>query len=219
MKKLLLTAFSVCYAALACAQSITVQDTTVSETARPRITAADGQSIGLVNTVGTESKAKVSAGDTCPSNGFLTEGTAGTALLTCVNGQWRDFKNLEQAVVQMTIDGSRENARPRHIQYQFDTQVGIPTLHTTEEAAVQVHRTESGFAVPSKTADSLYVDTNVLAFNSDNTVHVLIELSSVDAGHDWSKRVDVTLPVGVRTMIAKDAFGDEYAIRVTKRAS
>ena len=82
-----------------------------------------------------------------------------------------------------------------------------------------MHRTESGFAVLSKTADRRYVDTNVLAFNSDNTVHVLIELSSVDAGHEWSKRVDVTVPVGVRTTIAKDAFGGEYAVRVTKRAS
>jgi hypothetical protein len=82
-----------------------------------------------------------------------------------------------------------------------------------------VLHSQSGFVLPTNTANSLFVDTNVLAFNPDNTAHLLIELTSVDAGHDWTQRVDVTVPVGVKTTIAKDALGAQYAVRVTKRAS
>lgn len=218
MKKIFLIALSVCYASLACAQTLPLQDTTISVTGTPKITSADGQSIRVVNTKGTVSLAKAFAGDSCSTTGVLTEGAA-DALLTCAEGKWRNPRNLDQAAIQMTIDGPDEGTVSRHIQYVFVAHVGIPTLHTTEEAAVRAFRSQSGFVHPTKTANSLYVDTNVLAFNPDNTAHLLIELTSVDAGHDWAQRVDVTVPVGVKTTIAKDALGAEYAVRVTKQAS
>ena len=34
----------------------------------------------------------------------------------------------------------------------------------------------------------------------------------MDAGQDWTQRVDVTVPVGVETTIAKDAIGAKYAV-------
>lgn len=217
MKKVLFIALSVCYASLACAQSIPLQDTTISVTGTPKITSEDGQSIRVVNTKVTVIPAKVSAGDSCSTSGLLTEGVAGNTLLTCASGKWRDLR--DQAAVQMSIDGPNEGGFPRHIQYAFVAHVGIPTLHTTEETSVKVLHSQSGFVLPTNTANSLFVDTNVLAFNPDNTAHLLIELTSVDAGHDWTQRVDVTVPVGVKTTIAKDALGAEYAVRVTKRAS
>jgi hypothetical protein len=219
MKKVFLIALSVCYASLACAQTLPLQDTTLSVTGTPKITSEDGQSIHVVNTNGTLTPPKMSAGDPCSTTGLLTEGAAGNSLLTCASGRWRDLRNLDQAAIQMTIDGPDEGTVSRHIQYAFVAQVGIPTLHTTEEAAIMAFRSQSGFVQPTKTANSLYVDTNVLAFNPDNTAHLLIELTSVDAGHDWTQRVDVTVPVGVKTTIAKDALGAEYAVRVTKQAS
>jgi len=219
MKKSFLIALSVCYASLACAQTLPLQDTTISVTGTPKITSADGQSIHVVNTKGTVTQVKVSAGDSCSTTGLLTEGAAGNALLTCASGRWRDLRNRDQAAIQMTFDGPDEGTVSRHIQYAFVAQVGFPTLHTTEEAVVRAFRSQSGFVQPTKTANSLYVDTNVLAFNPDNTAYLLIELTSVDAGHDWTQRVDVTVPVGVKTTIAKDALGAEYAVRVTKQAS
>jgi hypothetical protein len=219
MKKVFLIALFICYASLACAQTLPLQDTTLSVTGTPKITSEDGQSIHVVNTNGTLTPPKMSAGDPCSTTGLLTEGAAGNSLLTCASGRWRDLRNLDQAAIQMTIDGPDEGTVSRHIQYAFVAQVGIPTLHTTEEAAIMAFRSQSGFVRPTKTANSLYVDTNVLAFNPDNTAHLLIELTSVDAGHDWTQRVDVTVPVGVKTTIAKDALGAEYAVRVTKQAS
>ncbi|WP_438390504.1 hypothetical protein [Caballeronia sp. DA-9] len=183
--------------------------------AEGKITSADGKSIHVVNTKGTVTPVKMSAGDSCSTAGLLLEGEAGNTLLTCASGKWRDLR--DQAAVQMSIDGPNEGGFPRHIQYAFVAHVGIPTLHTTEEASVKVLRSQSGFVVPAKTADSLYVDTNVLAFNPDNTAHLLIELTSVDAGHDWTQRVDVAVPVGVKTTFAKDALVAEYAVRVTKQ--
>jgi hypothetical protein len=38
------------------------------------------------------------------------------------------------------------------------------------------------------------------------------ELTLMDAGQDWTQRVDVTVPVGVETTIAKDAIGAKYAV-------
>lgn len=219
MKKSFLIALSVCYASLACAQTLPLQDTTISVTETPKITSADGQSIHVVNTKGTVTQVKVSAGDSCSTTGLLTEGAAGNTSLSCAGGKWRDLRNFDQAAVQLSIDGPNEGALLRHIQYAFVAHVGIPTLHTTEEASVRVLRSQSGFVLPANTANSLYVDTNVLAFNPDNTAHLLIELTSVDAGHDWTQRVDVTVPVGVKATIAKDALGAEYAVRVTKQAS
>ncbi|CAN7786234.1 hypothetical protein LJR034_008677 [Caballeronia sp. LjRoot34] len=219
MKKFLLFALSVCYASLACAQSLPLQNTAMSVTGTPKITSEDGQSIRVVNTKGSASLAKVSAGDSCSTTGLLMEGAAGNTLLTCASGKWRDLRDLDQAAVQMTIDGPDEGTFSRHIQYAFVAHVGIPTLQTTEEAGFRVFRSQSGFVQPTKTADSLYVDTNVLAFNPDNTAHLLIELTSMDAAHEWTQRVDVTVPLGVKTAIAKDGFGVEYAVRVTKRAS
>lgn len=65
--------------------------------ATPKITSEDGQTIRVVNTKGTGSHAKVSAGDSCSTTGLLTEGAAGNALLTSADGNWRNLRVLDQA--------------------------------------------------------------------------------------------------------------------------
>jgi len=100
-------------------------------------------------------------------------------------------------------------------------EVGIPTVTRTEAG-----ETESGgpggnpeSAPRGAGAYRLYINTTVAAFNADNTVHLILEITRVDAGESWSRRVDVTVPVGIKTAVAKDAAGVEYAVNVTKQPS
>lgn len=72
MKNILVVALSVLCVSLASAQSVPLQDTTLAVTGTPKITAQNGQSIGLVNTAVYVTASVASVGDGCEIAGMLT---------------------------------------------------------------------------------------------------------------------------------------------------
>jgi hypothetical protein len=72
MKNTLVVALSFLYVSLASAQSVPFQDTTSVVTGTPKVTAQNGQSIGLVNTAVYVKASVASVGDGCEIAGTLT---------------------------------------------------------------------------------------------------------------------------------------------------
>jgi hypothetical protein len=159
----------------------------------------------------------VNPGDSCPTNGSMAEAAGGAAVLACSSHKWQDFSKLEQASLQLSIDDLSQ-AGGTHAEFTFTTSIGIPSAHKSETTEDSNVPPQPG-AAPVKPDHSLYVAATVVSFNADNTAHVLVDLASTDGGRDWSKSVDVTVPVGVKTVVAKDSVGVQYTVKVTKQES
>lgn len=126
------------------------------------------------------------------NNGTFGE-TASHQPVICANGKWQDAKTVPVASVDITKYSA---AKKFEASYAADSFVGTRNIRQNSDGHGQ-----------------FTLVATVVAFNADNTAHVVIDFD--DAG--WQKHVDATVPMNAATAIATDNRGAEYRLTVKRR--
>ncbi|WP_143311413.1 hypothetical protein [Burkholderia pseudomallei] len=146
----------------------------------------------IAATLGTAHAAQVMNVSCADENNGTFGETASHQPVICANGKWQDAKTVPVASVGITKYSA---AKKLEASYAADSYVGTRHIQQNSDGHGQ-------FTLVS----------TVVAFNPDNTAHVVIDFD--DAG--WQKHVDATVPVNAATAIAVDNTGAEYRVTVKR---
>jgi hypothetical protein len=146
----------------------------------------------IVATLGTAHAQQV-LGAKCAyeNNGAFGE-TASHQAVICGNAGWQDAKTAPVATVNIDKYSAVNSLEASYVTKAL---IGRWRIQQSSDG----HR-------------QLTLVANVVAFNSDNTAHVVVDLD--DSG--WQKHVDTTVPLNDATAIATDSHGAEYRITVKR---
>lgn len=150
-------------------------------------------------------------GEACANDGALAFTDASAVhQVACVGGMWVDRANLGH--LKLTVDATAKGGFDTStIHWTQTLQSGIP--NAVQSSSIQPNSRDT------KSAVSLTSDAKVV-LNRDETAHVVLNFTAVkQGGQEWRKHVDVTLPLGKETSVAKDDDGVEYTVRVDKIVS
>jgi len=125
------------------------------------------------------------------NNGTFGE-TASHQPVICANSKWQDAKAVPMASVDIAKYSTAKTLQASYGGYGF---VGTRNIRQNSDGHGQ-----------------FTLVATVVAFNPDNTAHVVIDLD--DSG--WQKHVDATVPLDAATAIATDSDGAEYRVTVKR---
>ncbi|WP_320534303.1 hypothetical protein [Robbsia andropogonis] len=150
--------------------------------------------LAIATTLGTAHAAQVVDTKCADENNGIFGETASHQPVICANGKWQDAKTVPMASIDIikyspTINNGVE------ADYQAETFVGTRQLRQSSDGYGQ-----------------FTLVATVVAFNADNTAHVVIDLND----SDWQKHVDATVPLDTATAIATDSHGAEYRLTIKR---
>jgi hypothetical protein len=209
MKRKIFIALSA-FAAIAChaetaTQSLQRQDSFVTVVGSKKITAPDGQSIDVTNTIGMVTVANASAaaslnpeaalrsvGPSCSDrkSGSIAE-TATARAVICVNGRWQDAASLPLTRIRFDEFDQTSGKLLRSI-----VQPGSQTAYQSTDD-------RGTFTLLTK------VDAN----NYDNTANIQLDVN--DAGSQ-RLRIETKVKLGAPTVIATGPNGHQYRVQVIR---
>ncbi|MCG7405344.1 hypothetical protein [Caballeronia zhejiangensis] len=145
----------------------------------------------ILATLGTAHAQQV-MGAKCPdeNNGALGDAASHRSVI-CANAKWQD---AIAPLVTVNVEKYNE-AKALEASYATKDLIGRWRIQQSSDG----HR-------------QFTLVANVVALNSDNTAHVVIDLD--DSG--WQQHVDTTVPLNAATAIATDSRGAEYRITVKR---
>ncbi|WP_175857333.1 hypothetical protein [Burkholderia anthina] len=149
--------------------------------------------LAIAATLGTAHAAQVVDTKCADENNGTFSDTASHQPVICANGKWQDAKTVPMASVDIAKYSATTKAR--EADYQAASFVGTRNLRQNSDE-------HSQFTLVA----------TVVAFNADNTAHVVIDLND----SDWQKHVDATVPLDTATAIATDSHGSEYRLTVKR---
>jgi hypothetical protein len=141
----------------------------------------------------------------CQTHGQLAEADGGSAVLVCSGGKWKDMGTLGRAAIKVSIVDSRLDESNRDTDLMtFTGYIGVP---------IPIRLRVGGGVGAS--VQSLDVVAEVMSFDRDGSAPVALDITGVDSGQQWHRRVDAVVPVGVKTVVAQNA-GASYSVTVMK---
>ncbi|SAK86817.1 hypothetical protein AWB77_04655 [Caballeronia fortuita] len=146
----------------------------------------------ILATLGTAHAQQVMGAKCAGENNGAFDETASHQAVICANAKWQDATTAPLATVNVE---KYSDAKALEASYATKDVIGRWRVQQSNDG----HR-------------QFTLVANVVALNSDNTAHVVVDLE--DSG--WQQHVDTTVPLNAATAIATDNRGAEYRITVKR---
>jgi hypothetical protein len=161
-----------------------------------------------------------SVGAACPYNGAqgFSGSSAAAHRVACVEHNWVDVASLKNVSVRFEAFASSASGVPSHLFIDHQGFVGIPSVTSVSEQSDYVAATTPSEVKTANISTGVTLQATVVSINADHTAHVVLDIDAVKVtggGHDHA---DVSVPVGVKTVVATDDAGIEYSITVDELA-
>jgi hypothetical protein len=160
------------------------------------------------------------ANSDCPTTGVLAAADAGSKhLLRCIDHKWVDPATLDHVTVKLDakVESSKAGS-PRWALSQTGL-VGAPVSMAISNQSSYITSNAASEVTVGTVETGVAATVTVVSLNPDRTAHVKADIDTTKVSGLWRKHIDLNVPVGQKTAIAKDDDGMEYAITVDKLAS
>lgn len=148
----------------------------------------------------------------CAMNGAFSEATD-RRIFICSNGFWQDGATLNQANIEFSTAATYHGEKIFKPGFSSVQWVGVPFFFSSSNTTHPAKNSKTSNATPSGRQHHLMVDGKVSRI-TQNTAHVILNLTVADSAHTWRTHIDTTVRLGTRAAVAKDDAGIEYLIAV-----